>query len=468
MITRRGFLAGAAAVVSSASAQAVDKPNVIMIMTDDHGAWSLGCYGNPEGHTPHLDRLASSGVRFTRAYAAAAVCSPSRVTFMTGKMPAQHGVQDYILREEQAGPKARQFLSEHTTYSEILKRHGYALGYFGKWHMGDSGTPQKGFDDWHTTAGGPFRTTRYYRDGRLEQVEQYRTDWITDRALEFIEAEREGPFFAQVSYNAPHTPYDYQPQEYRELYKESSFPAFPRDEPHPNQIPVYHKYLGERESRWSYMALVRGVDHNVGRIVQKLAEKGIQENTLIIFCADQGFNCGHHRVWGKGNGTLPFNMYEQTIQIPFIFNQSGAIQGGRSLDPMVSSLDFFPTLLDYLKLPPHQDPALAGRSFAGILRGEDLQWENKIFSEYAYVRTIRTKKVKYIQKADGHVDEMYDLEKDPGERRNVYAAAEYASEAGRLKDELSTWFAKRGAPPIEQWRETVQNQLNERNYSFKR
>ncbi len=386
------------------------------------------------------------------------------MSYMTGKMPSQHGVQDYI-RDERAGPQAKRFLDPHTTYSELLAAAGYRLGYFGKWHMGDAASPQKGFTTWRTTAGGPFRTTKFYEDGEVKEVEQYRTDWITDQALEFIEDQRDGPFFAQVSYNAPHTPYDYQRPEYRAPYEDSTFPAFPRDEPHPNQIPVYHKYLQQTESRWSYMALVRGVDQNVGRILDKLDELSLRENTLVIFCADQGFNCGHHGVWGKGNGTLPFNMYEETIRIPLLFRHPGPIPEGLTVEEMVSTLDFFPTLLDYLGLPhPPSDPERPGRSFAGKLRGESAPgWANKIYSEYAYVRTIRDERYKYVQKAEAD-DEMYDLDADPGERRNVADDPAYAEVRGRLKDELSTWFAARGAPPIEQWRTTVLNVLDPNQY----
>jgi arylsulfatase A-like enzyme len=157
-------------------------------------------------------------------------------------------------------------------------------------------------------------------------------------------------------------------------------------------------------------------------------------------------------------------MYEQTLRIPFIFEHPRTIRGGRVLDPMLSTLDFFPTLLDYLGLPPYRDPALAGRSFAGFLRGQSPRWENRIFSEYAYVRGIRTERFKYVSKDEGYADEMYDLEADPGEKRNVATDPSYAAERGRLKDEMATWFAKRGAPPISRWRSTVRVRLNSYQY----
>jgi len=468
MWSRRAFLATASGTALSGAVPPAKRTNVVMIMTDDHGAWSLGSYGNSDAHTPILDRLALDGARFTRVFAVAAVCSPSRASYITGKIPSQHGVQDYILGEETVGPDAKRFLAGHTTYSEILARHGYRLGYFGKWHIGDDATAQAGFHEWFATAGGTYRTTRVYRKDRPEEIQGYRTDVITGRVLDFLDANSSRPFFIQVGYNAPHTPYDYQPEEYRGPYLESKFPAFPDLPPHPNQIRSYRQYLGQRESRLSYMALVRGVDQNVGRIVDKLRELELRENTLVIFCADQGFNCGHHGVWGKGNGTLPFNMYDETLRVPMIFNHPGTIRSGQVVDPMVSTLDFFPTLLDYLGLPPHGDESLAGRSFAGFLRGRPRRWENRVFAEYAYVRTMRSDRLKYVQRADGHPDEMYDLERDPGERKNVALEPAYASQRARLRDEMATWFAARGAPPIDQWRSTVRVKLDPVHYEFNR
>jgi arylsulfatase A-like enzyme len=439
---------------------------VVLIMTDDHGAWSLGCYGNTEAHTPNIDALAASGLRFTNAFAAAAVCSPSRMTYMTGKMPCQHGVQDYIVAAESRGKQRGRFLDGHTTYSELLAGQGYTLGMYGKWHMGDDARPQKGFKHWLTIAGAPYRDPTFFRGGEEVQLRGYKTDLITDEALHFIERNQDGPFFLKVSYNAPHTPYDFQPEEYRRPYLDSSFPAFPQDAPHPNQIRVYRQHLGKAETRLSYMALVRGVDQNTGRILRALERFGLRRNTLVIFCADQGFNCGHHGVWGKGNGTLPFNMYEETIRIPFIWSLPGAIPAAES-DAMVSTYDFLPTLLDFVGAAGPADHSLAGRSFAGLLRtGGQAAWRSdRVFVEYAYARGIRTRRFKYVRKGDGHADEFYDLEADPLERRNMASDANHAGNAARFRDELDTWFAQRGAPAIDEWRASARNTLDPAHYA---
>ena len=451
---------------SAVQTPAKPRLNVVLIMTDDHGAWSLGCYGNTQAHTPNIDALAASGMRFTNAFAAAAVCSPSRMTYMTGKMPCQHGVQDYIVAAESRGDRRRRFLDGQTTYSELLAKQGYSLGMFGKWHMGDDTQPQKGFRAWFAIAGAPYRDPAFFRDGEEVQLPGYKTDLITDEALRFIEANKDKPFFAKVSFNAPHTPYNFQPEEYRRPYLNSTFPAFPQEAPHPNQIRVYRQHLGKVETRLSYMALVRGVDQNTGRIVRALDRFGLRKNTLVIFCADQGFNCGHHGVWGKGNGTLPFNLYEETIRIPFIWNLHGTIPAAESA-AMVSTYDFMPTLLDFVGAPPPEDRSLPGRSFAGLLRkGGQAEWRSdRVFVEYAYARGIRTRRFKYVRKGDGHPDEFYDLAADPLERRNLAREAKHTGAAARFRDELDTWFAQRGAPPIEDWRSTAKNVLDAAHYS---
>lgn len=455
-INRRHFLGGLlGAGVSSGSSS--NRTNVVMIMTDDQGVWSLGCYGNANAHTPNIDRLAATGVRFSNALVATAVCSPSRMTFMTGRMPFQHGVQTHI-GPESTGPDARRFLDGYETYASILAGHGYALGYCGKWHMGDDATPQQGFQHWFTTLGDSYRRVSVYRGKTVGHRPGYPTDVITDDALKFIEENRSRPFFIQVSFHAPHTPYDYQPERYRRPYLESSFPEFPEEGIHPNQIAVYREHLGHRESKLSYMALVTGVDHNVGRIVQKLQDLNLRGRTLIVFCSDQGFNGGHHGVWGKGNGTLPFNMYEQTIRIPLIYSHPGRIKAGAVLDAMVSNYDFLPTITEYVGIREVSSGAV-GRSYASMLDGSPVPWPERAFAEFCYVRMIRTKRFKYVARAEGYPSELYDLGTDPGETRNLVDDPEHVRRRNRLRGELREWFERRGAPPIEKWRMTVKNRL---------
>jgi choline-sulfatase len=170
---------------------------------------------------------------------------------------------------------------------------------------------------------------------------------------------------------------------------------------------------GNRESMRSYSALVTGADANVGRILKRLEELGLRENTLVIFTADQGWNAGHHGVWGKGNGTWPFNMYEESLRVPLIWNHPGRISARQAPTPLVSAYDFFPTILDYLGVQTPPDPRRVGRSYAAFLRGQKPSWRNRLFFEYAYVRGIRTENLKYVERTKQWPSELYDLEADP-------------------------------------------------------
>jgi choline-sulfatase len=455
-LTRRNLLAG------SLAAKPAKKTNVVMIMTDDHGAWTLGSYGCAEAHTPNLDRLARDGARFTRAYACTPVCSPSRMSYMTGKLPSQHGVQDWLIPEDSFGPTTIRFLDGHTTYAEILARNGYKLGMCGKWHMGDDDKAQRGFTYWHTVpgGGGPYRDPEFVTNGARRKLSGFKTDLVTDGALEFLDQAKDGPFYLLVPFFAPHTPYDFQPDAYRKPHLDSKFSSFPDEPMHPWQNAGLTAHHGRRESKLSYSALISGVDANVGRILRKLEELGLRDNTLVVFTADQGWNAGQHGVWGKGNGTWPFNMYEESIRVPMIWNHPGKIRGGQTIPAMVASYDYLPTLLDYLGLPAHKDSKLPGHSYAGFLRGRSPNWRNRLYFEYSYVRGLRTETLKYVERTKEFPSELYDLEADPGEKRNVIAEPGYQKVVAELRSELGGFFAASGAPPIEQWRSTTKQKLS--------
>jgi arylsulfatase A-like enzyme len=448
--------------VSLTAAPARRPPNVVMFMTDDHGAWANGCYGCPEIHTPNIDRLAREGMRFDRAYACTPVCSPSRMTYITGKLPSLHGVQDYLIPEDTAGPTARRWLDGHTTYTEILARNGYTLGLSGKWHMGEDERAQRGFSYWATVpgGGGTYRDPEFIRNGERIKVNRFKTDAVGDFAIDFIEQSKDKPFYLLVPFYAPHTPYDYQPAEYRKPYENAKFTCYPRGSAHPDQNPSLKNHHNREESMRSYSALITGADANIGRIVKRLEELGLRENTLVIFTADQGWNAGHHGVWGKGNGTVPFNMYEESLRVPLIWNHPGRIPAGSTTRALVSSYDYFPTILDYLNVPsPVQT---MGRSCKSVLAQPKANWtRNRLFFEYAYVRGIRTENLKYIERAAPYGSELYDLEADPGETVNHIDDPAYRKQRDALARELAAYFAKQGAPPLAEWKSTTRQKLFE-------
>jgi arylsulfatase A-like enzyme len=186
---------------------------------------------------------------------------------------------------------------------------------------------------------------------------------------------------------------------------------------------------------------------------------GVRDNTLIVFTADQGWNAGHHGVWGKGNGTWPFNMYEESLRVPLIWNHPGRIKPGMTPNPMVSSYDYFPTILDYLGIKAPPDPKRAGRSYAAFLRGQTPRWQNRLYFEYSYVRGIRTENLKLIQRTKEWSSEFYDLEADQGETKNLYDEASYRKQRDALAGDLSQFFQKTGAPPQEDWNSTTKQEL---------
>ncbi len=435
-------------------------------MTDDHGAWANGCYGCPEIHTPNIDKLAAGGARFDRAFACTPVCSPSRMTYMTGKIPSRHGVQDYLIPEDSAGPTARRWLDGHDTFSAILARNGYTLGLSGKWHMGEDERAQQGFSYWATVpgGGGTYRDPGFVRNGERIKVNRFKTDAVGDFAIEFLERQSGvEPFFLTVPFYAPHTPYDYVPGEYRSPYADAAFSCFPtKPGIHPGQNRSLARHHGNRDSMLAYAALVTGADANIGRVLRRLEEMRLRENTLVIFTADQGWSAGHHGVWGKGNGTVPFNMYDSALRVPLIWNHPGKIQAGLvRRSELVSSYDFFPTILDYLRVaaPPSKDRV--GRSYADLVRNSEgpRDWRNRLYFEYAYVRCVRTENLKYVERAEPYESELYDLEADPDETTNRIGDPAYRAQRDALAKEMRGFFAKQGAPPLKDWKSTTRQTL---------
>jgi choline-sulfatase len=425
--------------------------NVLYILTDDQGVWAAGCYGNPEIRTPNIDRLAQSGVRFTNFFVATPVCSPSRATLLTGRIPSQHGVHDWI-NGGNVGPEAIRYLEGELAYTDILARHGWTCGLSGKWHLGDSQIPQHGFTDWyvHQLGGGPYNDAPMVRNGQLVNEPGYVTDRITDEALGWLDryADAGFPFYLAVHYTAPHSPWTGHPQDIVDSYDDCPFESCPQEPVHPWAIWLTHQHWGNRESLKGYFAAVTAMDANVGRLLDRLEELRLRESTLVIFMSDNGFSCGHHGFWGKGNGTSPRNMYENSVKVPAIFSHTGSIPAGRTEDALVSAYDFMPTLLDYLHLPCPQDRNLPGKSFLPLLRGEPMERDEPVvvFDEYGPVRMIRTREWKYVYRHAHGPDELFNLVEDADERRNLADDDSYKDVMASLKTQMDEWFARYRVP----------------------
>jgi arylsulfatase A-like enzyme len=444
-----------------------ERPNIVFILTDDQGAWALGCAGNGEIRTPRLDRLAAEGARFTDFFCASPVCSPARASILTGRIPSSHGVHDWIRRGNLAAGEdcAIEYLSGLRAYTDILAERGYACGISGKWHLGDSARPQKGFSFWRVFpwGGGNYHGADILRDGRLERDPRYLTDAITEGGLEFLDAQAgtEAPFYLSVHYTAPHSPWErgQHPQELVDLYRDCQFLTCPDRPPHPWQINSAPRGTGERrrELLSGYYAALSGVDRGVGRILDRLEALGARDSTLVVFTSDNGMNMGHHGVWGKGNGTFPLNMYDSSVKVPMLMAQPGRIPAGAVCDRLLSQYDLFPTLLDWAGLPNPEAAGLPGRSFAPALAGRPAPEPEAVvvFDEYGPVRMIRTREWKYVHRCPYGPHELYDLAADPGETRNLAGEPAQQQRLADLRGLLADWFTRHADPRLDGAREAV-------------
>ncbi|MDL2228958.1 sulfatase-like hydrolase/transferase [Treponema sp. OttesenSCG-928-L16] len=457
------------------------KPNIIFILTDDQGCWSLGCLGNKEIRTPHIDKLAKEGALLSNFFCVSPVCSPARASLLTGRIPSQHGVHDWI-RKGNGDPARRDapinYLEGISAYTELLAQNGYTCGISGKWHLGASSLPQKGFSHWFVTSpsNGSYHNSDFYRGSELVKTDGYVTEVITDDSLSFIETcskeQSDKPFYLTVSYTAPHSPHvDQHPKEYVDYYYEHcTFEDVRQDPRSPwmSQSPIdiqyslsfsskEREYLTLRDLLSGYYAAVQAVDDSVGRIVSKLEELGIRDDTLIVYSSDNGFNCGQHGIWGKGNCTSPLNLFDTSVKVPCIFNLPGRIKQGVSSDALLSGYDFMPTLLDLAGIENPEQAELPGKSFLATLEeGEEREYHENItvFDEYGPARMIRTKDFKYIHRYPYGPHELYDLADDPEERFNLINENRYfkygpkfiEEKSAEMKAMMDAWFAEYADP----------------------
>lgn len=447
-----------------------ERPNVVAVLTDDQGYWALGSAGNPEVQTPNLDRIAALGMRFDNFFCASPVCSPARASILTGRMPSQHGVHDWLRKGNLKGEKTPglgwgddreiEYLKGMPAYTEALAASGYVCGISGKWHLGDSMNPQKGFTYWHIFpyGGGDYTNGYFIRDNRIERDTRYLTNVITEGGLRFLDSQAAGeaPFYLSVHYTAPHSPWHrgQHPEDLVALYKDCPFescPVVPGG--HPWQINSAPRGTGERrrELLSGYYAAITGLDRGVGEILDKLEAMGVLENTLILFTSDNGMNMGHHGIWGKGNGTFPQNMYDTSVKVPMLIARPGSVPQGVVDDHLLSHYDIMPTLLDILRLDPPPSGELPGRSFAPLLRGEEMAAREHVVvcDEYGPVRMIRTRSWKYVHRYPYGPHELYDLVSDPGEERNLIDDPGQQERVVALKRDLEAWFVRYTDPALD-------------------
>ena len=470
------------------AAAAAQRPNILFIMTDDHAAQAISCYGSKVNQTPNLDRLATEGMRMDRVFATNSICTPSRATILTGKYSHLNGV-----------PVFNRFDGSQPTVAKMLQQAGYYTAMIGKWHLGSDPT---GFDYWNILPGqGVYNDpTLYEKDGSTVH-KGYATDIITDITIDALKNRpKDKPFFMMSHHKAPHR--EWTPDEkHRKQFEGKRIPEPPTlrddytgrtDALHEQQQSVFkdltrqdlklkppaeltgmaaRKWLMEKPTeveievdgvkkkltgkeleyfkyqrhKQDYLACVQSVDDNVGRLLDWLDANGLRENTVVIYTSDQGFFLGEHGLFDKRF------MYEDSLRMPFLVRWPAGIKPGSASSAIGINCDFAPTFLDLAGLPT--PPDMQGRSYVPIWRGNRPQdWRRAMYYRYYHdpgdhntrahygIRT-ETHKLIYFWKKDQW--ECYDLVADPLEMRNIYndpgsqkVVAALKQELYRLKKEL--------------------------------
>ncbi len=477
------FIALAAGLAVFSPARAADKPNIIFIFSDDHAQHAVSAYGSKLNQTPHIDRLAKEGARFTRSFVLNSICTPSRATLLTGQYSHLNGV-----------PVFNRFDGSRDHVAKHLQKGGYHTGMIGKWHLGSDPT---GFDRWIVLPGqGAYWNPQFLAPGRKLNIEGHCTDITTELGLEFIRTRpQDKPFFLMLHQKAPHR--NWAPAtRHIEMFKDRVIPepatlfddyatrptALPTNQQtiardltrrdlkltppadlkgpemqrwldvKPTELEVDGKTLTGRELvKWKYqkymrdyLGCVQGVDDSVGQVLDYLDKSGLAKNTIVIYSADNGWFLGDLGLYDKRF------MYEPGLNVPLLARGPG-IKAGVTPAQFVSNLDLAPTFLDLAGLPVPD--FMQGRSLAPLLRGESPRdWRTSIYYRYYHdpghhntvahlgIRTATHKLIHYW-KQDAY--EMFDLTKDPTEQHNLLHSAadatrpEVAAKFVELKAELT-------------------------------
>jgi len=405
-----------------------ERPNIVLIITDDQGYGDLSCHGNPVLKTPNLDALHAESVRFTDFHVAP-TCAPTRAPLMTGHWSNRTGVWHTI--------NGRSILREgEVTIAQMLAEAGYATGMFGKWHLGDNypSRPQdRGFQEVLCHGGGGVGQTpdywnnayfdgSYFHNGKPVPVEGFCTDVFFDYALEFIGRHRKGqrPFFAYIATNAPHGPM-HAPQKYADAYAD---------------LPVHTAH---------FFGMIANIDDNVGRLRAKLTEWGLAENTLVIFMTDNGTG-GGAKLFNAGMRGAKGSEYEGGHRVPFFVHwPAGGLDRGRDIPELAAHVDVPSTLLDLAGIPSPADWKPDGRSLRPLLeaRNNDPVWQQRVVitdsQRILHPEKWRKSSVMQAQWRLINGQELYHIGRDPGQRRDI--AEEHPTVVRHLRDAYERWWA---------------------------
>jgi len=434
--------------------------NVVFILTDDHRYDALGFMGHPFLETPHLDAMASEGVHFRNAFVTTSLCSPSRASILTGLYAHRHHVVDN-----------NHPVPEGTVYfPQYLQQAGYRTAFVGKWHMGHEGDdPKPGFDYWVSFRGqGSYLPAPDGLNVNGERVPQkgYITDELTDYAVDWLKGlSGEEPFFLYLSHKAVHadfTPAERHAGRYRDRAIEppvtmtpparsAHWPAWTQNQRnswHGVDFP-YHSRLDVWEYYRRYLETLLGVDDSVGRVVETLRERGWLDNTVVLYMGDNGFAFGEHGLIDKRTA------YEESMRVPMLARVPG-VAGGTVVEEVVANIDVAPTVLDAAGLVA---PAgLDGQSLLPLLREDDAPWRTELLYEYFWernfpqtptVHALRGDRYKYIRYHGlWDVDELFDLQEDPLESRNLIASTEHREIVAEMNRRLFEILEETGGMSI--------------------
>lgn len=425
----------------TATAAPADRPNIVLIVSDDQGYQDLGCFGGKEIVTPNLDRLAESGVRLTSFYATWPACTPSRGSILTGRYPQRNGLYDMIRNDlvnydyqydevtYALSPEMTLGLDlREVTIADALKSAGYATGIFGKW---DSGRArrflplQRGFDRFFGFAntGIDYYTHQRYgiesmfRDNSRTEADGYTTDLFRREAVRFINDHQDRPFFLYVPFNAPHSPSNENPR-LMQVPEETISTFYPGQDPNDRRV--------------RYMACVTHMDQAVGKILKAVEANGLTDRTIVIFCSDNG---------GSGaadNGPLHGHkgqMFEGGIRVPAVVKWPGVVPPGSRSDEFLSTLELFPTFVSAAGASPPEDIVLDGFDMTPVLRGDGPSERHEMFWERRIDRAARVGHYKWVDSERG--SGLFDLSNDLGEKHDL--SQDRPEVLNRLKARFSAW-----------------------------
>lgn len=458
LMTIHFLIATMMASVSVVVGAETKKYNLIAIVTDDQSRWSVSCYGGENLKTPHMDLLATEGAKFTNAFVNSPVCSPSRMSYLTGLHGTQVGVTDW-LTGRQAGFSG--MTPEVVSWPEVLRQNGYVTGLIGKWHVGSgaqSHPAKNGFSYFvgNLTGGWHPKNPKFIdNEGESKKYPGYSVDVCTDLAMDFVETNKSKPFALLLHYREPHAAYVPMPEQDMEAMKDLD-PALP-------------DYPGLPEKKVKglmrdYLTSVRAVDRNLGRLLQRVKKLGLEKDTIVLFTSDHGYNVGHHGLRFKGNGYWLVegkkgcrpNMFESSLAVPLMIKWPDGVKPGVEVDAMVSNVDVFPSVLSMLGVSPPKGHQTEGRDFTPWMKGVTVEdWRDAVFGQYQMIndakdsmRMIRTDQWKLIRhyKVEGK-DELYRLQKDPNEKQNLYGNPEYQKIQKELQQRLDQWMKRIGDNP---------------------